>query len=116
MQVEKPAHGISVEYDSDDTKAYRVNCDCMGDDHAVSTWVEVRADEDMGVDVIFYVKTWTPASLADGGLWQRVKKAVNVLFKGVDLQEHGILLREQAALNWIEAVGLAIIDVKKYQR
>lgn len=113
MQAQTPAKGISVDYDSNGAKSYLVSCDCTADDHAVNTWIEVSADQDFGVCVTFFVKTWTPASLAEGGLWARIKKAANILFKGVDTQEHDIILKEQAALNWISAVSNTIDDLNK---
>jgi hypothetical protein len=114
MKPQTPATGISLEYDSDGTKAYRIDCDCSCADHSVSTWIEVSAFDEVGVDVVFYVKTWTPYDLSQGGLWMRIKKAANVLFKGVDTQEHGILLKEQAATNWICAVENSIKDMKSH--
>lgn len=115
MTPQEPAQGISVEYNTEDMKSYRVNCDCTCEDHAVDTWVEIEAEPDFGVCVSFFVKTWTPASLAEGGLWQRIKKAANILFKGVDTQEHDIILKEQAALNWVTAVQKAMKDLNEYK-
>ena len=115
MKAQEPAQGISKVQDWGDAKMYHIECDCTCEDHAVSTWVEVEGDEDFGVTVAFYVKTWTPASLAEGGMWQRIKKAANILFKGVDTQEHDIILKEQAAKNWISAVEKAIEDVKQHK-
>lgn len=116
MQAQEPAQGISAEYDTEDMKSYRINCDCTCEDHAVDTWIEVEAEPDFGICVSFFVKTWTPASLAEGGLWVRIKKAANILFKGVDTQTHDIILKEQVARNWIGAVESAITDLKEYER
>ena len=114
-QTQTPAKGIVEEYDDEGCKAYRVDCDCSNEDHAVSTWIEVSAFDEIGVDVNFYVKTWTPYDLASGGLWGRIKKACNILFKGVDTQEHNILLSEQVATNWIRAVEKAMQDVRDHK-
>jgi len=116
MKAQKPAVGILKEYDSEDARCYHIVCDCTCEDHAVDTWIEAEAEPDFGVCITFYVKTWTPASLAEGGLWQRIKKAANILFKGVDTQQHDIILKEQAATNWIAAVQKSIDDFKEYQK
>lgn len=113
MQAQEPAKGILAEYDTEDMKVYHIECDCTCEDHAVTTCIEVEREPDFGVVVTFYVKTWTPCSFAEAGLWERIKKACNILFKGVDTQEHDIILKEQAALNWCTAVRKAIDDVKK---
>lgn len=113
LKAQEPAKGIQETQDWGDAKVYHIECDCTCEDHAVSTWVEVEAEEDFGVVVTFYVKTWTPHSLAEGGLWERIKKAANILFKGVDTQEHDIILKEQAALNWISAVQKSMKDLKE---
>lgn len=115
MQAQEPAQGICKVQDWGDARLYHVECDCTCEDHVVQTWVEAEAEPDFGVCVTFYVKTWTPASIASGGLWQRIKKAANILFKGVDTQEHDIILKEQAALNWISAVENAMNDFKDYK-
>lgn len=114
MQAQEPAKGIMETQDwGDGSKVYHIECDCTCEDHAVSTWIDVEAEEDFGVVVTFYVKTWTPASLLEGGMWQRIKKAANILFKGVDTQEHDIILKEQAALNWVSAVNSTINDLQE---
>ena len=111
MKAQTPAKGISESSSWDDAKIYHIECDCTCEDHAVDTWIEADAEPDFGVNVTFYVKTWTPYSLSADGMWKRIKKAYNVLVKGVDTQEHGILLKEQAALNWVAAVQGAISDL-----
>lgn len=107
MQPQTPAQGIIMQ----DALTYYTQCDCEENSHAVKTWIETSAEPGFGVDVTFFVKTWTPASLAEGGLWQRIKKAASILFTGVDTQQHGIVLREQVALNWISAVNSSIEDL-----
>jgi hypothetical protein len=115
MKAQEPAQGICKTQDWGDAKVYHIECDCTCEDHSVSTWIEVEAEEDFGTVVTFYVKTWTPYSLSQAGLWTRIRKAVSILFKGVDTQEHDIILKEQAARNWIAAVEKSIKDVKEHK-
>ena len=112
IKAQTPASGISESSSLDNAKIYHIECDCTCEDHAVDTWIEVDAETDFGVNITFYVKTWTPYSLSTDGMWKRIKKAYNILVKGVDIQEHGIVLKEQAALNWVTAVQNAIADIQ----
>jgi len=112
MQAQTPAKGVSETYNSNNMDSYHIECDCTAPDHSVSTWIEVgMEDEDMDyISVTFYVKTWTPFFT---GFWQRIKCAANILFTGVSTQEHGILLKEQNALNWITAVQKSLDKVEQ---
>ena len=50
-------------------------------------------------------------------MWDRVKQAAAILFTGVSKQEHEILLKPQAALNWIKAVENSVNNFeKKHER
>lgn len=115
MTPQEPAKGIQETQDWGDAVAFHIECDCTCPEHGVDTWIEVEDEEDFGVVVTFYVKTWTPASLSQEGIWARIKKAANILFKGVDTQEHDIILKEQAARNWISAVEKTIERVKNHK-
>lgn len=115
MQAQEPAKGILEEENWGNAKSYHIVCDCTTPDHALDTWIEVEAEPDFGVCVTFFVKTWTPYDLSRNGMWQRIKKAANILFKGFDTQQHDIILKEQAALNWITAVQKSMKDLKEYK-
>jgi hypothetical protein len=111
MKAQKPAQGISVEADFSDAKVFNVECDCHSDDHAAKMWIEVQRDKDIpDVEVSFYVTTWTP-------LWsswsQRLKAVYDILFKGVHKQEHHMLLNQQSALNFAEAIKQTIKEMEK---
>jgi hypothetical protein len=109
MNAEKPATGISKLADYPKAKCYRVDCECTTPDHAVDTWIEVeRAFDDCeDISVRFYVNTYSHP-LANG-FWQRLKNACKILV-GVDQQQHEILLKQQAAKNWISSVEKAIAE------
>jgi hypothetical protein len=102
MKAQTPAKGISQTASYPDARSYKIECECSDRDHAVDMWIEVDGDPDTkDVEVGFYVDTWTP--VWDSG-FSRVKTAWNVLLKGVNRQEHHIILSKQAALNLAKVV------------
>jgi hypothetical protein len=116
MQPEQPATGVSKTFDSDKAVCYRIDCECTSHDHAVDTHIEVERlwDDIPDISVRFYMTTYNkfPESF-----WNRVKQAAGILFTGVSKQEHEILLKPQAALNWVKAVENSIKDFeKKHER
>lgn len=111
MKAEKPATGVCKLFEHKNSVCYRVECDCSSEDHAVTTWIEVeRAFDDCeDISVSFYVNTYS--SPYANGFWKRLKNACKILM-GKDEQQHEILLKQQAAKNWITAVENAINEYK----
>lgn len=111
MKAQTPAQGISLTGDYNQSKAFKVECDCGSDDHAVHMWIEVNHDADIpDVEVSFYVDTWTPF----WDSWQgRLRAAYDVLFKGVHKQQHQMLLNKQAAVNFAHAILDNIKEMEK---
>ena len=102
MKYQTPAQGIMQTGDWKDAKSFHIECECTDSNHAVNMWIEVDGDKDIqDVQVGFYVDTWTP-------FWDtkfnRFKAAWNILVKGINRQEHHILLNKQAALNFAGAI------------
>jgi hypothetical protein len=112
MKAEKPATSISKTAEFKDSVCYRIECDCLSENHHVDTWIEVeRTFDDLeDISVTFYVNTYTHPFAR--GFWQRIKNAAKVLI-GVDEQQHEILLKPQAAKNWIQAVENSINNFEK---
>lgn len=112
MNAETPAAGISKLFEHTDAVCYRIECECTSSNHSVDTWIEVeRAFDDCeDISVRFYVNTYSHPFAR--GFWQRLKNAGKVLL-GIDEQQHEILLKQQAAKNWISAVESAITEYKK---
>ena len=109
MKAQKPAQGISITADYPDAKSYKIECECTSRDHAVDMWIEVDRDlETKDVQVGFYVDTWTP--FWDSG-FNRFKTAWNVLVKGVNRQEHHIILSTQSALNLAKVVEQSVNEL-----
>jgi hypothetical protein len=116
MKAETPATGISKIQEFSDIVCYRIDCECTSHDHAVYTWIEVERifDDIEDISVSFYLTMYNkfPESF-----WDRVKQAATILFTGVSKQEHEILLKPQAAKNWIQAVENSINNFeKKHER
>ena len=113
MKAQTPAEGISLNSDWGDAKSYRISCDCGSPEHDVNMGVEVDGDEDgRDVQVGFYVDTWTPFW---DSKFNRFKAAWDILVKGVNRQEHHMILRKQAALNFAETIKQAIKDVETHK-
>jgi hypothetical protein len=109
MKAQKPAQGISLIGDWGNARNYHIECDCSSSDHSVKMWIEVDKDKDIpDVQVSFYVDTWTP-------FWEdsfsRIRTAWNVLFKGVNRQEHHIILNQQAALNLAKVIEATVNEL-----
>ena len=116
MKAEKPATGISKIQEFSDTVCYRIECECTSHDHAVDTYIEVQRlwDDIPDISVMFYVTTYNKFPK---NIWYRVNQAAKILFTGVSKQEHEILLKPQAAKNWIQAVENSINNFeKKHER
>jgi hypothetical protein len=109
LEAQTPARGISLAGDYGDAKNYHIECDCSSTEHSIKMWIEVNGDkETQDVEVGFYVDTWTP-------FWDkkfnRFRTAWNVLFNGVNRQEHHIILNKQAALNLAKVVESTVIEL-----
>jgi hypothetical protein len=103
MKSQKPARGIMLQHDFGDSKNFKVECDCSSDDHAVYMWIEVEKDKDMqDIQVSFYVTTWTREFWRN---WPaRLRAVYDILVKGVHKQEHHMILSQQSATNFAEAI------------
>lgn len=112
MEAQTPAEGILKRKSvSGDYASYLIECECTCEDHAVDAWIEINKDDDVNdIDVSFYVKTYVP--VWHFGLFQRIKLAVSILFNGEVERQHSILLKPQAAKNWISAMQSSIDELE----
>ena len=110
MKAERPAMGISRSESWNDTDVYLVECSCTDPDHAVTTWIEIRPEEDIPeIEVNFYVKT-------NFRRWDKIGERLKLIWgiirgDGVE-QYHSLLLKEQAALNFAAAIEASLEDLK----
>jgi hypothetical protein len=109
MPAQKPAQGIMLLSDYGKAKTYHIECECTDPDHAHT--LDVEADEDFGVTVEIWTTAETP-------VWKisRWKLIWELLTKGTVKYNVALILREQQALNYAEALNKAIADVKSYKR
>lgn len=105
MKTEKPASGILKTGEWGTSKMYHIHCDCGNAD--CSHEVEVEADDTI-IQVHIYVKNHTK-------WWKsnRWKQIWQILTKGYAEMETTIVLTEQTAHNYAEALKSAIKDVKE---
>ena len=106
LNPQTPAEGILTTGIWDDAHSFRIGCECTDSEHDVDAWLEVNRDADLpGVELVFYVNTWTPY-FANWG--ERLQAVYNILFKGVHRQQHTLLLKKQAALNVANAIKTTV--------
>ena len=105
MKPETPAAGIMLRYDSGDMKTYLIDCECTDPDHAHT--LSVEADKDFGITVSIWTTAETP-------VWSvsRWRLMWQLLTTGTVKYNVGIILKEQQALNYADALIKAIADVK----
>lgn len=135
MKAQKPAEGILLHKDWGFSKTYHVQCDCTDADHAHT--VDVEADE-YGVTVKIYSTETTDfwsekiKSRYDidnsflqelewrwkhffNSLVRRLTLTKDIWFKGVVEYHASLIMSEQQALNYAEALRSAVNDVKVFK-
>lgn len=135
MKAETPAEGILVHKDYGDAKVYTVTCECCSEEHTHNVWVEA---EETGVTVTTYTEQktdyWseklTPRYDIDNSIYEnihwffvslfndwyrRFKLIWQILTKGYIKYEASIIMTEQQALNYAEALKSSISDVKEFR-
>lgn len=107
MRPQTPAQGILKTGDYGDAVFYYVQCDCGSED--CSHTVEVEAD-DMHVHVHIYnnvhTKWW------ERNRWRQIWQ---ILTKGYAEMQTTIVLDEQTAINYAEALKQATTNVKEFR-
>ena len=107
MKAQTPAEGVLKRNDWGDTKCYQIVCGCGDPDHDHSVWVEA---EDTGVSVVVY--TTNTSAFWSKSRWRQMWE---LLTKGYVKQEVSILMSEQQALNYANALTTAVEDVKLFK-
>ena len=107
MQAEKPAEGILKTSEWGDSKWYHVRCECGSDD--CSHELNVEAD-DVEVQVHIYAKNHT--KWWEKNRWQQIWQ---ILTKGYAEMQTTIVLNEQTAINYADALTSAVKDVKVFK-
>lgn len=97
-----PLRGIMEISGGEQSRAFRIACECTDSRHDLDAWVEVDSDhDDQTVTVSFIVQTvipWRPSFL------NRIRTALSVLWSGTNTQSHELMLSEIAARNFATAL------------
>lgn len=107
MKTQKPAEGILLHRDYGDARMYTLTCECCGPDCTHTVWIEA---ENIGVSVITHTTQKTR--------WWRLnrwQKAWRLITHGYLEYEASIIMTEQQALNYAQALQSAIADVKAFR-
>ena len=107
MKSETPAEGIMKTSEWGDSKWYHIRCECGSDD--CSHDVNVEADE---VDVSVHIYANNHTRWWKMNRWQQIWQ---ILTKGYAEMQTTIVLNEQTALNYANALTSAVNDVKVFR-
>lgn len=110
LTPEVPASSIMLNNKWATAHSYTVKCECGSTNHDVNAWVEVDVETgSRNVELKFYIETETSGC---NNFMDRVKVAWNTLVKGYYRQEHELILKEQAAVNFLAAMQGSIQQLK----
>jgi len=107
MEAQEPATGILKHGDFGDVKFYYIQCTCGSED--CSHDIEVEAGE-VGVSVYIYVTQHTKWWEAN-----RWKQIWQILTKGYAEIKSTIVMDQQTAFNYANALTSAVEDVKQFR-
>ncbi len=112
MKTQTPATGIMQTSEYKDSRSFRIACMCHDSAHDVDAWIDVSPESDglQAINVGFYIETETPW-WADG--FSRIRLAWDILVHGRHTQGHTLMLNEQTALNFADALLKSIGDFSK---
>lgn len=104
MKAQTPAEGIMLTNDYGYAKVYLANCECSDPDHA--HMIDISYDPDIGVAVEISLTIETPS-------WKMSKWKMiwQLLTKGYIKAEAAILMNEQQAVNYTNAITKCIKEL-----
>lgn len=108
MKPQTPAEGILLHRDYGDAKMYELTCDCCTSDHNHQVWIEA---EDIGVTVT----TFTTQKTRWWAL-NRWKIIWRLLTRGYVEYEACIIMNQQQALNYAQALCTSVDDVAHFRQ
>jgi hypothetical protein len=107
MQAQKPAEGILKTNDWGDSKWYHIRCECGSDDCSHEIHVEAdKVDISIHLYANYHTKWW------ERKRWSQIW---HILTRGYSTMQTTIVINEQTALNYAEAIKSAINDVKDFR-
>jgi hypothetical protein len=108
MKAQLPAQGILQRMDYGNSKSYQVTCECGDAGHDHNVWVEADASN---VTVTLY--TTAKSKWWSLNRWQKIW---TLLTKGYIEYEADLIMNEQQALNYANALTKAMADVKEFRK
>jgi hypothetical protein len=104
--AQTPAEGVMLVRDYGAAKTYKIACQCQSDDHIHNLWIEAEESE---VTVTIY------AQLKSKGInrWHRIWQLLSTGY--IDCEE-SIIMTQQQALNYAEALKSAAKDVEEFKK
>ena len=136
MKAETPATGIMKKADYGDAIQYEIECECGSKDHYHSVWIEADAAE-VSVNIsaeattdywteyvqqssrtkndFLYHTRWNLAYIVNETV-RRAKLIWSVLTKGYVKYHSNIILNQQQAVNYAEAIKKAVRDVERFRK
>lgn len=108
LKAQKSAIGIMITHDWEDSKIYRVVCECGDPKHDHNVWVEA---DDTGVNTTIYTTVTT-------NFWSKTRwhHIWTLLTKGYIEQETCVIMSEQQTLNYAETLKSAIKDTVIFRK
>lgn len=111
-EAQKPAYGVSENKEYPGMKSFTVSCECGSTEHAITTWIEIDADKECKqLEISHWIECFQPTFKRS-----RWKAIWDLLWKGYSLEQHGIILTEQVARNWIAATEEAIKYINENEK
>lgn len=106
-----PALGIMATGIWDDSRSFRVACDCHSNEHDVDVWIEAEPDSETGeVTVTFYRELDTP--WWESG-FNRFREAWRILIYGRSRFSGSLIVRAETAEHLCDAIQSSIQLLKK---
>jgi len=106
-----PALGIMTTGEYEDSRSFRVACDCHDNSHDVDVWIEVEPDtETRDITVTFYRELDTP--FWESG-FNRFREAWRILVHGRSRFSGSLIVREETAQTLCDAIRSSIDVLNK---
>ena len=138
MKAQKPAEGIMLTHDFNDSKHYRIDCDCGNEDDHIEVSVCLDEFDEIIIEFEATQKTdwWKRVSKYNvykidnpwlfsivnslqelvNGIAHRLRVTRDVWFRGYVSYSSCTILSQQAALNFSSALSSAVNEIEKHKK
>ena len=108
VEPQQPAIGVTLLKDEENHAFYRINCDCMSEDHSHTLFVNKDAEDDGTVFIELYTKVSVQYTK-----WQFWKFLWKLFTKGYYELDTDLLLSKQAAVNYANIILTQVKEMEK---